>query len=698
MIGQLYAATNEKVIVEDEIYAADGNFADFLGLTSVFKSQTLTLQSGYVLLSKSIAIKYFGKFDVIGQELRLKHKDNLSTFIVGGVYEDIPWNNTHRPEIIVDLSFYIKILTDVFQNDEYKLLHSLASDDVSYFLKRNTRVSELTFVQEFAALTKDVYSENRKGTRLILQRYVDIFHYSSSVKNDFINKGDYNNLNYYRISIIILLFITSFNFILMQTNLTSKRHLEIGIRKVHGANHFDLAKQFFLESFFLAIITIPFIAFYYLLYSSYFEGYLLPELTIHQDKLLEYILLLLVLLIGVLSLSTLYISTYVSGLKPIDAIYGKERRKKSKMVVLFMIVFVQFFVSLVLLNIAIHIYRQIDYGFSMYEGDILNKIMLVHFDTGIEDKDYRILKSSLASQSNVRSVTGGPVLPPSNSSSWRDFIPDNDISKSVICETYRVNEDFFDTYGLEVNGDELQYSGGLESTHTIVINQTGADAFGFDHPLGQRIEGRRVVGIVNDFHFHSLHQGIKPMIFYQNEHTTRVIAIRFHNQVNDEYAKNIQNSILRTLPDKLFEIHTFSEILKRLYDKDIGLKNFILFFTVLMSVIALIGLTGISLYYLNETAYSIAVKRVFGAPALSILKDFSKYFLLMIILAILLSIPISISIVSMFNANFAYALPFSFVSFIIISIGMVFFIIAFCLIILNKTLKSPPVKLLTKNR
>jgi len=424
----------------------------------------------------------------------------------------------------------------------------------------------------------------------------------------------------------------------------------------------------------------------------------LPELTIHQDKLMDYFLLLGVLLLGVLSLSTLYISIYVSGLKPIDAIYGKERRKKSKIVVLFMIVFVQFFVSLVLLNITIHIYRQIDYGFSIYQGDVLNKIILVHFDSGIEDKDYRSLKSAITVQSNVRSVTGGVVLPPSNSSSWRDFIPDNDLSKSVICETYRVNDDFFDAYGLEVNGDVLQYSGGLGSTHTVVINKTGADAFGFDYPLGQRIEGRRVVGIVNDFHFHSLHEGIKPMIFYQNEQTTREIAIRLHNQVNDESEKLIHNSILKIFPDRLFEVHAFYEILKRLYDKDIGLKNFILFFTIIMFVIAMIGLTGISLYYLNETEYNIAVKRVFGAPALSILKDFSKYFLLMILLAILLSIPVSISFVSMFNSNFAYSVPFSLVSLIIISISMVFFIIVFSLIILYKTLKSPPVKLLNKNR
>jgi putative ABC transport system permease protein len=697
-IGRMYGVKDDNEIIEDEVYAADSNFMKLLNFENLFGHEPLKLMPGNILLSKSNAYKYFGTSDIIGEEFAMKLKDKRHTFIVSGIFEDIAWNNTYRPGFVCDLNFYQDVLIYEYNEDRNELLNTLYQDNVCFLIQREQNTSERVFVNAFDNLTQNAYKKELRETVLLLQRFEDIFHYSAKVKNDFIEKGDIQNLKYYRISILVLLLITSFNYILLQTNLTAKRHLEIGIRKVHGASQMNLAFQFFVEALMLAVFTLPFIATYYMFYNAYMDGSLLPQIIIHMNKLWEYIVWLGILLVGIIVISTVYLSVYVSALKPIEAIYGKQGQKSSRKHGLYFIVGVQFFVSLVLLTFSIHIYRQLNYGLSLHSSKISDKIMLLYFDSNIERNDYNILKTSLLANGMVKAVTGGILLPPSNASSWRDYIPDNDINKSVICETYRVNDGFFETFDLFVDGDVLHFSGGLDLTHSVVINRKAAEAFGFENPLQERIEGRRVAGVVEDFHFHSLHQGILPMIFYPNEMASRSMAIRFHHDLSPEKTIAVQEIISSVLPGKLLTSHTFNDVLRGLYEKDIGLRNFILFFTVVISLIAIIGLTGITLYYLNETQYSISVKRVFGASNLVIIKDFSKYFVLIIAIAIACSIPFSRELISRFNEMFDHAIPYSWFVLFAISVIMLSFIVFICYLILKKTLNTSPMKHLKGNK
>lgn len=697
-IGRLYGLSGIREIIEDEVYAADSSFIDILNIKNLIASRALELKPGHLLLAKSNALKYFGSHDVVGESFIFKLKDKQHVFVVSGVYEDVAWNNTFRPGFICDLSFYIDVLIQEYGYSRDELLTSYTSDDVGYLIKRGGNTSESNFVWSFNQLTHNFYQEKRPTASALLQRYEDIFHYSASVKNDFIEKGDVQNLKYYRISVLVLFLITAFNYILLQTNLTAKRHLEIGIRKVHGANQISLAKQFIAEALLLAFLTIPLIALYYLLYSTFLDGYLLPQVLVHKDKLWEYFLWLGLLLIGIIAVSMVYLSVYVSALKPVAAIYGSQRQNPNRKIGLFAIVGMQFFVTLVLLTFALNIYRQLNYGFSLHSSEKSDNILLIYFDSNIDDSDYEALKTTLTSHSMVNSMTGGLVLPPSNSSSWRDFIPDNDLNKSVVCEIYHVNDGFFETYGLSVDGEVLQYSGGLYQIHSVVINRKAVEAFGFANPLDERIEGRRVAGVVEDFHFHSLHMGIMPIILYPNEQITRILAIRLNDKASSAASAVIREIISSVFPGRLFSLRTFNDEIRELYAREIALRNFIILFTVIMAIIALTGLTGITLHYLNLTRHSLSIKRVFGASSTTIVKDFSMYFVLMIFIAIAVSIPFSIELTSRFNASFTYSVPFSYLLVTFVSAIMLSFIILICYQVLRKTLNNSPMKYLSGTR
>ncbi|MDY0078540.1 MAG: ABC transporter permease [Bacteroidales bacterium] len=698
IIGQMYGMIDDVGIIEEEVYAADSNFMELLNFKNLFGSEALKLMPGNILLSKSKAYKYFGTSDIIGKVFTMKLKDKRHNFIVSGVFEDIAWNNTYRPGFVCDLSFHQAILVYEYGYDRDNLLNSLSDDNVCFLLKKEQNISEREFVTTFSRLTKNAYENTRPENSLLLQRFEDIFHYSANVKNDFIEKGDILSLKYYRVSILVLLLLTAFNYILLQTNLTAKRHLEIGIRKVFGASHISLAKQLFVEALMLAVFTAPFIVLYYFLYQNFLDGYLLPQVIVHTNKLWEYFIWLGILLFVIIAISTVYLSVYVSALKPIEAIHRKSKQQVGRKFGIYVIVGLQFFVSLVLLTFSINIYRQLNYGLSVHSTHKTANILNIYFDSNISRNDYNTLKSNLLNYGMVKAVTGGILLPPSNASAQKDLKPDNDRTKSVVCEIYRVNNDFFETYGLYVDGDSLYLSDGMALAHGLFINSKAADAFGFANPLEERIAGLPVLGVVEDFRFHSLHKEISPMVFYPNEMESRQMAIRFYHEVSHEKTKAVQDIISKALPDKLFTSNTFNEALDSLYEKDIGLRNFILFFTIIISIIALIGLTGISLYYLNENQYSISVKRVYGAPDAVIIKDFSKYFVLMIAIAIVISIPFSGELTSRFSEMFDQALPYSYLILFVISVSMLVFIVLICYFVLSKTLNTSPMKYLTGNK
>ncbi len=695
LIGFIYGIKNNEKIVEPNFYAADNNFLEILNIKNINGNELHKIEIGNIALSEKTSVKYFGDKNAIGQELSILFKNKTYRFIVVDIFKDIPWNNTFRPEIICNLNFYLDILTNVFGINNHKLTKTLKDDNLETLIVRNINISEKEFGGKFGEVTKVLYKNSHRDTRPYLQNILDVYLNSSDIKNDFIIKGSKENLFYYRLSILLILFITSFNYIILQTSISSQRNLEAGVRKVFGASKKDLSIQYFGEAFLITLLSIPVIFIFYLFYSEFIDKFMFSEVKFHTDRLLVYIVYLLVIVFAIASISSLYIGLYISSLNPVNAIYGSNINKKSKNINLLILLGFQVFISLILVTFSMTLYLQINYALNKSIGIEKDKLILIDFESNISRKDYKILKTEILNLSSVSNVTGGVLLPPTNAAAYKTYLADNKALTSITCESYVVNSDFFKTFNISItNGRSFDFTSQSDLENCIIINQTAVDKYRFSYPLFEKIEGKKIIGITNDFNFHSLHKKIEPSIFFPNNRATRHLAILYHNNINSDNIIEIRNIIIKILKDRMFNVTTFKHKLRELYVKDIGLRNFITFYSIIVTLITLIGVIGITLYISKNERLNISIRKVYGASKIDIIGYFSGKLTISCVIASILSIPLTVIMSNLLLKNYMYTFHINWLLYFAVILIFTFLVILIGIAVVYKTIIDSPTKYL----
>ena len=695
LIGYIYGIKGEEKIDEPNFYTADNSFLKIMNIKSVNGLELHNIEPGYIALSEKTAIKYFGDKNVIGKDFSVLFKDKLYNFVIVDVFKDIPWNNTFRPELICNLNFYIDILTNIYGADKHKLTKTLEDDNIETIIVRNRNISEKKFKKKFSEVTKLLYSRIQRQTQLSLQNIFDVYLNSSEIKNDFISKGSKDNLFYYRLSILILMLITSFNYILLQTSISSQRHLEVGLKKVFGANKAQISIQFFIESFLITLIAVPIIIILYLLYAGFIESQMFTEARFYVDKLWLYAVILLGVITLIALISAMYIGLYISSLNPVTAVSGNDLVKNNKKIYLLILLGFQVFISLVLVTFSLTLYFQINYALNKSIGIEKDKLVLIYFESSISAADYHLLKNELLSLSNVSNVTGGVLLPPTNTASARPFVADNDNYTSIVCESYKVNSDFFKTFGISlVKGRSFNFTSLNDLENCIIINQKAASKYRFSNPIGEKIEDKTIIGVTNDFNFHALHKEIEPSIFFPNNKATRCLAIQCKSSINVESIYEIRNIVNNAYNGKMFNVSSFKSRLRELYVKDIGFRNFITFYACIVTIITLIGVIGITLYISKKERVNIIIRKVYGASKIEILRDFSAKLIISCFGASVFSIPLTLIMSNIWLKNYSYTINLSWTMYLNVILLFTFLVLVISFSVIFKTVSVSPTKYL----
>ena len=274
-IGFVYFIKNGQKIKIENFYAADKAAVDLLGISGLHQEEIRSLNHGEVIISEAIAKKFFGKTDVIGEVFPISHKRKVFHFKIAQVFNDIEWNHTHQAQVICNPDFYLQLLDKYYGINREMLQYSLESEWIEAYIKRNKNTSEKAFIEKFKKTADALYKKRNLNIKASLQRLDNIYLDSSDFNNDFIEKGNRKNLLYYKISILIILIFTVFNYVIISISISTQRNIEIGIRKVFGASRWVLMRQFFMESFFITLISIPIVLFIFVYYSQYLSPVLM---------------------------------------------------------------------------------------------------------------------------------------------------------------------------------------------------------------------------------------------------------------------------------------------------------------------------------------------------------------------------------------------------------------------------------------
>ncbi len=655
---------DDKVFFESSIIAADSGLFKVFTMPLVLGDPETALSSPHsIVLTEKLAAKYFGESNPIGKTLNLENKYQ---FMITGVMKDLPKNSMFTFEGVLPYSFLseIGVISNSWGNN-----------------------SILTFVLCEKGI--DIEAVNKKLTEVVLENLPETttkyllfpllnIHLHSQFGFE-ISKGPVIVIYIFTLIAIFVLLIACFNFINLSTAKAAGRSKEIAVKKVAGADQKTLIIQFMVESFFLVFVAL--IAAFILM------GLLLPLFNNTSGKnfilsdLFNIRFIISLLAVGSLAgvIAGLYPALYLASFKPVSILKGETVSAKGNGKLRQILVITQFTLSILIAVASVFMYLQLKHLQNKDLGFDKKNLLCIPLADGMKPKYYS-LKNELLEESVIEGVTASrsnPVRIGSNSggAGWEGKDPE----KRVLIGTNAVDYDYLETMKMKlVSGRNFsrEYISDLvkDTTGNFLVNEEVVKIMGVDEAVGKSfnfmgLKGR-IVGVMKNFNFKGADQPIEPIAFALTDPAfLNFILIRLapgNTPVALETAKNVWSKIF---PEYPFDYFFIDEDYGNLFRSQLRLTGLLKYFTILAVIIACLGLYGLSAYSAERRTNEIGIRKVMGAGTTTILYSMVKEFLLLVIIALIVALPLSWIVVSNLLKQFASRIEISISVFAIIAAG-----------------------------
>jgi len=634
------------VSVEDNHYYQQLRFAD-ADLLKIFdfnyiEGTTSALDnSNGAVITRSIAEKFFGDENPLGKLITLDH---THAFQITAVIEDLPANTHFNSQLVPDVDLEILLPMTAFQTaggynpdenwgniSDGNLTYVLLPDgfDEGWLQTQVSSIYDRHFVEESKGFIGGLSTKPLIRANLALWDTVGIPAIAI--------------IKYLGLGVLI---IACLNYTNLATAQSMGRAREVGLRKTLGAGPGQLLSQFITES-----ITITFIA---MIVALAVLELLLPVFNSSTGKLLaiDYISILpwvlaTILFVGAVSGS--YPAYLITKTNPIEALRDGKGRTGSSAWIRSGMIGVQFVFSVFMLALVLVIFaqnRDVRERSNIFPKDQIYTLGRIDVEQ-IEAK-HELLRNELHTVQGVDKVTFSsqvPFEPYSNGFLTSRII--SDIKNGFSIAQITMDQDFFDTYGLEVAAGR---NIGLEvamDTHVrenggvnVVINEIAAKTFGFtsnEEALGEQFyedEGERgittytIVGIAKDTNIRGLHQKLDPMIFFMRPASYRYASIKLSGDASPQTIQDIGEAWKRVIPDYPMQGQFLDDHFQVIYSIFAMASNSLAAFAVFALVLALIGLFGLAAFMAEQKTREIGIRKVLGASSNQIVKlmiwQFSK--------------------------------------------------------------------------
>ena len=651
----------------------------FLAEPNIFKIFDIEIKSGdpakslerpfTIMLSENAAKRYFNDENIIGKRLRVNNQLDLE---VTGVYKNFPLQSHWHPEFLVS---FVTLENDNIYGRKGLETNWGNNSFGTYFLLQDGADPKKLEASLPAFLDKHFgkYARANWGvppdwkasstTTLFVQKVTDI-HLRSHLDDELEANGNITNVYMMSVIGLFIVLIACFNFINLSTARATKRAKEVGMRKVVGAYRTQLINQYLSESILTAGLALIFavgIAFGALGSLNTFTNKQLSLDLIHNVPL-GIGLILFALVIG--TLAGIYPAFIISSFKPALTLKGQQGMTPGKSFLRKGLVVSQFSISIILIIATLVIFRQLDYLNSRSLGYDRNQVVTLPYYRELSanyDAFYNELTRSTAIKNVARSsrIPTGRLL--DSYGSARVLKGDSLVEAQVDLKTIITDPEFFDTYSIAISqGRKFSKDILTDDSLAFIINEAAAKEIGWKNPeeyldkefLYADVKGK-LIGIVKDFNFESLHQEIRPMIFWQRPNYN-ALSIKINSAAMKEGLAQLEKAWKSFLPARPFDYQFLSERYRSLYEAEQKQSQLFTAFAGLAIFIASLGLFGLATFNTLQRIKEIGIRKVLGASIPNILTLLSKEIIILIIAANVVAWPLAWYFMNKWLATFAY--------------------------------------------
>ncbi len=657
---------------EPDSYIADSTVFDVFSFKLLKGDKKSALREpNSIVLTETMAKKYFPDEDPLGQLIKMDYDQ----YKVTGVMEDVPENSHFRFSNLISFSTWSK--------------NNKRAEDGAWFwngfhtyvlLRDNESITKVREKMK-GFIDKNVEKGGMYYEDLPLQSLASIYMAPPrSWENG--TRGSLNNMYILSIIAVFILLIACFNYINLATARASRRLKEVGLRKSLGALRRMLVAQFLGESIIVTILAS--------VLAVLLAWLSLPAFRTLVESPLSFSILpnpwmivggafLLILFIGVLAGA--YPALIISGFQPLQifrpsskGIYSHHNFRK-------VLVSVQFVISIMLVAGTLLVYDQLDMVQNKDLGFNKNATLVVptNGDTAIV-RHWDAVKNELMQVKGVRAVTGsGSVMGQSTNNMYTEIeMKDGKMSPTNINYNF-VDHDYLSTYDIKLlSGRNFLFGSRADDTTAFLINESGMKDFGWtpEQALGKVVKLNRypgkIIGVMKDFNYRSLHMNIEPIMFGVTQHVSR-ISIRIDETEMQATVERVQKKWNELVPYLPFAYSFLDVDFDRQYKADQQLQKVAGVFTGLAILIGCLGLLGLTSFAVERRTKEIGIRKVLGASVANVIILIAREFVLLILVAFVLATPITWYLIQKWELNFTLQAAINPLRFLLAGISVLVF-------------------------
>ncbi len=669
-------SVGSNILEETRLYAADSTFFKVFTFPLLHGNpNTALVNPNSIILTESIARKYFGDQEAMGQQLLLGEEDSQVSYLITGIAKDVPRNSHIQFHALTSISSLPRLRNqgDTWYWTTFVTFGRLRPDaDPKLVAEKVAKVPGKylgPFLQNYKGITYEEFLASGEEWEMYMQPFLDIRLFSHHVFSRLNQTTDIQTIYILGTIALLTLLLSIINFVNLTTARASKRSKEVGIRKTLGSNKKLLIEQFLVEAILFSSIAIllSFILIGIMLpFMDFITGKALPG-TLLFDPIIIVAGLISVIVIG--AIAGLYPAFVLSSFRPLQVLKGQLKHGKAGVYTRNVLVVLQFTISIGLISGAMIIRQHVQHWMEMDLGfNRSNKLII---------EDVNRLKQSIDSfEERVRGIPAVKAV--SFSSDTPPYLWDSDngfqisgSEKQAKLSFMTIDEHFIDMYGLKLIAGR-NFTGSTANKNQVLVGESVLEAFDIQNPevaIGQTLTYDttkvRVIGVFKNLITEVNWEQLPIALYYKGGGQTylpgRVLSITLDQKQSSEEMTSLLQNLEREWssfsPNSPFR-YTFSDQeYKQIFAPGIRLGKVVNLYAILAIFIACLGLTGLLAYMIERRNKELGVRKVLGAPVAHLLGLLTVDFTRLLGIGFVLASAVTWWIMHRWSEEFVYRAP-----------------------------------------
>lgn len=612
-----------------------------------------------IVISRSLAVKFFNGEDPVGKSLRF-NGDKMYT--VRGVYRDLPSNSS--------LQFDYVLPFEVFQSENaWATTWSNNGPRTLVLLRSDAEESAVT------SKIADLIKENVEGSN------IELFLYSFS---DYYLYGNFQDgsvaggrIDYVWIMSAIALFvlmIACINFMNLSTARSVKRAKEVGIRKSLGANRGKLVFQYLSESMLVVLLAMSLSLLCVELLMPMFTNLIGREMTLSfSDPYLMGMFVMIALLTGLAAGS--YPAFYLSSYQAARVLKGSIKTSFGELFVRKGLVVFQFGLSVLLITGTLVMYQQLDFIMDKNLGYENEHLAFFRVESELADNWDTFRQEAMAEVGVAGLGRANHLFMGRNTNTSSVEWPGKDDGEVVMFEAVRVDYDLVETIGFQlVRGRSFSRNYGADSSK-VLLNRAAVEVMALEQPIGTTVtiqgEEREVIGVLEDFNYRHLRYGVEPLFVVLSPENALAGFVRLQPGRIQEGLAALEKTWNEFLPAFPFEYTFMDQQYEALYRSETQVASLAKYFGIFAIAISCLGLFGLSIFTAEQRTKEIGIRKVLGARVRTLVMQLSGEFIRLVLAGVMVAMPLAWWLLDGWLDGYSFHVQLSWWTFLLTGAGAV---------------------------